>query len=75
MGAKSLYIVGLATDYCVKHTVLDACKLGYRVIVLEDAIRGVNLDPEDSQKALQDMVGAGAIKAKAQDLELDPART
>ena len=73
MGAKSLYIVGLATDYCVKQTVLEACKLGYRVIVLEDAIRGVNLEPEDSQKALQEMVGAGAINAKAQDLELDPA--
>lgn len=72
MGARTLYIVGLATDYCVKQTVLDACKLGYRVIVLEDAIRGVNLQPNDSQKALQEMQSAGAIKATSADLGLDP---
>ncbi len=71
MGAETLYVVGLATDYCVKETVLDGRKLGYRVIVLEDAVRGVNLHPDDSQKALQDMVAAGALKATASDLSLD----
>ena len=71
MGANTLYIVGLATDYCVKQTVLDGCKLGYRVVVLEDAVRGVNLQPDDSQLALQDMVAAGALKATASDLSLD----
>ena len=68
---RTLYIVGLATDYCVKQTVLDGCKLGYRVVVLEDAVRGVNLQPDDSQLALQDMVAAGALKATASDLSLD----
>jgi nicotinamidase/pyrazinamidase len=71
MGAKTLYIVGLATDYCVKQTVLDGRKLGYRVVVLEDAVRGVNLQPDDSQKALQEMSEAGVFKATASDLGLD----
>ena len=70
MGANTLYFVGLATDYCVKQTVLDACKLRYRVVVLEDAIKGVNLQPDDSQKALQEMSEAGAFKATASDLGL-----
>ena len=73
MGAKTLFIVGLATDYCVKQTVLDGCKLGYRVVVLEDAVRGVNLQPDDSQKALQDMMAGGALKATASDLGIDPS--
>lgn len=73
IGAITVYIVGLATDYCVKQTVLDACKLGYRVIVLEDAARGVNLQPDDSSNALQDMSAAGAIRAQARDVGLDPA--
>ena len=72
MGTKTLYMVGLATDYCVKQTVLDGCKLGYRLVVLEDAVRGVNLQPDDSQNALQVMVGAGALLAKAADLGLQP---
>lgn len=55
-----LIIMGIATDYCVKFTVLDALKLGYRVDVLTDGCRGVNLAPEDSQKALQEMKEQGA---------------
>lgn len=70
MGAQTLYVVGLATDYCVKQTVLDGCQLGYRVVVMEDAMRGVNLQPDDSKKALQEMSDAGAIKATASDLGL-----
>ena len=72
MGTKTLYIVGLATDYCVKRTVLDGCQLGYRVVVLEDAVKGVNVRPEDSQLALKEMVAAGAIKGSAGDLRIDP---
>ena len=74
MRAKTLFITGLATDYCVKHTALDARKLGYNVLVLEDAIRGVNLKPDDSANALQDMLAAGALKTKAQELGLGPGR-
>lgn len=57
----SLAIMGLATDYCVKHTVLDALALGYRTEVLVDGCRGVNLQPTDSHEALQAMRAQGAI--------------
>ena len=74
MGAKTLFITGLATDYCVKQTALDACKLGYQVLILEDAIRGVNLKPDDSANALQDMLAAGALKTNAHELGLGTGR-
>ncbi|OSN00897.1 MULTISPECIES: bifunctional nicotinamidase/pyrazinamidase [Lonsdalea] len=57
----SLTIMGLATDYCVKYTVLDALALGYHTEVLVDGCRGVNLQPADSQEALQEMRARGAI--------------
>jgi nicotinamidase/pyrazinamidase len=55
---KELYIGGLATDYCVKATVLDALMYGFEVKLLIDAIRGV--DPEDSRLAIEEMVSKGA---------------
>jgi nicotinamidase/pyrazinamidase len=57
---KHLYVGGLATDYCVKHSVLDALKAGFEVTVLGDAIAGVNLRPEDSARAIEEMRAAGA---------------
>jgi len=60
-GVNRLLVAGLATDYCVKHSVLDALRHGFEVVLLEDAIRGVNLKPEDSAKAISEMVAAGAI--------------
>ncbi|RPH20523.1 bifunctional nicotinamidase/pyrazinamidase [Buttiauxella warmboldiae] len=57
---KQLVVLGLATDYCVKFTVLDALTLGYEVIVITDGCRGVNLQPQDSLKAFQTMSAAGA---------------
>lgn len=59
-GVQRLLVGGLATDYCVRASVLDALKHGYEVIVLTDAIRGVNLQPDDSERALQEMQLAGA---------------
>jgi nicotinamidase/pyrazinamidase len=59
-GVRRLYVGGLATDYCVKHSVLDARKAGFEVIVLQDASRGVDLQPGDSDRALQEMQAAGA---------------
>ena len=55
-----LIIMGLATDYCVKFTVLDALQLGYRVNVITDGCRGVNLNPQDSAQAFMEMSVAGA---------------
>ncbi|MEH0875825.1 bifunctional nicotinamidase/pyrazinamidase [Pectobacterium cacticida] len=56
-----LTIMGLATDYCVKFSVLDAIDLGYHTEVLVDGCRGVNLLPNDSDAALQEMAQRGAI--------------
>lgn len=55
-----LVILGLATDYCVKFTVLDALDLHYQVDVITDGCRGVNITPQDSALAFQDMAAAGA---------------
>ena len=57
---QHLYVGGLATDYCVKTTVLDALKAGLKVTVLTDAIAGVDVVPGDSEKALEEMAKAGA---------------
>jgi len=55
-----LLVLGLATDYCVKFTVLDALELGYRVNVITDGCRGVNVQPHDSAQAFMEMAAAGA---------------
>jgi nicotinamidase/pyrazinamidase len=60
-GATKLVIVGLATDYCVKSTVLDARSHGYPATVIENAVRAVNLQPGDADKAVEEMLGAGAL--------------
>lgn len=67
-GILQISVCGLATDYCVKHTVLDALKLSYEVLLLSDAIKGVNLKPTDSDKALQEMEKSGAKKVMFGDL-------
>ena len=61
-GVERIFVGGLATDYCVKHTVLDGLKQGFKVVLLEDAVRGVNLDPDDSNRAIEEMSRAGAEK-------------
>src|SRR5262249_14422194 len=57
-GISHLYVGGVATEYCVRHTVMDALAAGLRVTVLQDAIAGI--DPEDSERALAEMLEAGA---------------
>lgn len=59
-GVTDVYIVGLATDYCVKFTALDALQLGFRTHLIEDACRGVNLQPGDVERAITEMRTAGA---------------
>ncbi|QQE10896.1 bifunctional nicotinamidase/pyrazinamidase [Planctomycetota bacterium] len=65
----NLYVMGLATDYCVKFTVIDACELGYNVYVIEDGSRGVNQSPDDCAKAFQQMKHAGAKIIHSNDLQ------
>lgn len=67
-GIDRLYVGGLATDYCVLNTVLDALKLGYSVIVLEDAVRAVNVAPGDGERALAEMQRGGAQFATSLEL-------
>ncbi len=60
-GIGSIAVCGLATDYCVKFTVLDALKLGFETTLIRDATRGVNLADGDVDKAVAEMVSAGAV--------------
>ena len=59
-GVERLFVGGLATDYCVRSTVLDALRLGFRVVLIKDAIRGVDLKSGDSQRAIEEMIREGA---------------
>jgi nicotinamidase/pyrazinamidase len=65
---KELFVGGLATDYCVRWTVLDALKFGLRVFLLMDAIKGVNLREKDSESAVEEMVSLGAKKITIEKL-------
>jgi nicotinamidase/pyrazinamidase len=58
-GATDVHVLGLATDYCVKFTALDARGLGFRVFLVEDGSRGVELRPGDIARALDEMRRAG----------------
>ena len=58
-GVTDVYILGLATDYCVKYTALDAVQLGFSTHVIEDGCRGVELHPGDIAKAIDEMRSAG----------------
>ena len=60
-GVTRLVVVGLATDYCVKSTVLDARQHGYPATVIENAVRAVDLQPGDRDRAVEEMLGAGAL--------------
>ena len=67
-GIKALFVGGLATDYCVKETVLDGLKLGFQVYYLDDASKGVNVNPADSQLAVKEMLSKGAEEITLSDL-------
>lgn len=60
LGIEQVWVGGLATDYCVKNTVLDALRKGYRVKALEDAMRPVDVNPGDGDRAIEEMRQAGA---------------
>lgn len=68
-GVRRVFIMGLATDYCVKFTVLDAVALGYETVLIEDGCRGVNLHEGDVDRAIQDMREAGASVVQSSEVE------
>ena len=57
---RHLYVMGLATDYCVKASALDGLTAAFQVTVVRDGIRAVNLQPQDGDQALDEMRAAGA---------------
>src|SRR5690606_33787437 len=59
-GVEEIFVTGLALDYCVKYTVLDAVKEGFEVTLVKDATRAVNLYSHDDENALKEMIKAGA---------------
>ena len=67
-GVRRLYVGGLATDYCVRATALDALREGFEVVVLTDAIGAVDLEPGDGARAIEEIREAGARFATANDL-------
>ena len=67
-GVDRIVVAGLATDYCVRQTVLDALDAGFAVVVVEDAIRGVDVEPGDSARAIAEMRAAGAVFVRSDEV-------
>ena len=67
-GVREVFVCGLATDYCVKFTALDATQMGFRTNLIEDASRGVNLKPDDVKNAIKGMKEAGIVVIRSTDL-------
>jgi len=68
LGIVSLFVGGLATDYCVRESVLEGLKRGFPVFLLTDAVAGVELKPGDSEKAVSEMLSAGAKEATLKEV-------
>jgi len=69
-GVKELYVGGLAIDYCVKTTVLDGLKEGFKVYLLVDAVRGVDREEGDSGRAVEEMKKKGALMMNLGEISL-----
>ena len=67
-GIEEVAVVGLATDYCVRASAIDACREGFKTTVVTDAIRAVDVNPGDGERALEDMKEAGAKLATSREL-------
>lgn len=67
-GVTDVFVCGLATDYCVKFTALDAVKMGFKTHFIEDASRGVNLQPNDVRDAIAEMKRAGVTVVQSAEI-------
>jgi nicotinamidase/pyrazinamidase len=67
-GVTEVFVCGLATDYCVKFTALDAVGMGFKTHFIEDASRGVNLRPDDVKNAIDEMKRARIAIVQSADL-------
>lgn len=70
-GVQHLYVGGLATDYCVKASVLDGLKQGLDVVLLLDAIKGIDVQPGDMARSLDQMIRAGARTATLESIDAE----
>lgn len=66
---KRVFVAGLATDYCVKMTALDALKNKFKTVILTDLVRAINARPGDGEGALRDIQRAGGVLTPSRDLE------
>lgn len=67
-GVRRVLIGGLATDYCVRYSARDALAEGFEVLVLDDAVRAVDVEPGDGERAKAEMKAAGAVPVRYEDL-------
>jgi len=67
-GIRRIFVCGVATDYCVKNTTIGGINLGYQAFVLEDAIKGVDVNPGDVERAVEEMMEKGASFIKIEDI-------
>ncbi len=67
---RNIYLMGLALDYCVKYSALDARQLGFNTHVILDGCRGIGLEPGDVDRALDEMKGVGATLLQSRELSL-----
>jgi nicotinamidase/pyrazinamidase len=67
-GVTEVFVMGLATDYCVKYTTLDAIALGFKTHLIIDACRGVNIEAGDTDRAAIEMKNAGATWVASMDI-------
>jgi nicotinamidase/pyrazinamidase len=70
-GIKRLYLGGLTTDYCVRSSALDALGEGFEVVLLTDAIRGIDVKPGDADRAIEQVIRAGATTATLDTVTTD----
>lgn len=69
LSIDTVVLGGLATDYCVLYSALDALALGYKTIILKDAVRGVDIPAGSAEKAIMDLLKAGAAMADSSELQ------
>lgn len=67
-GVRSVFVLGLATDYCVKFTALDACSEGFATYLVEDGCRAVNLQPTDGDRAIDEMRSSGVVVVESNQI-------
>jgi nicotinamidase/pyrazinamidase len=73
-GIGRIHICGLTTDYCVRYTALDAVNLGFETCVIEDACRGIDLQPGDVRQAIDEMRNRGVTIIQENQLSHEPSR-